>query len=359
MPWIFIRWFLLRLVRNIAGIWIALTLLLLLFDLLANAGEVALGDGPTLLALLFYFLFRLPIVANFILPASVLIASVQTFGSLSARREILAMEASGFTLPKLATLAAVGVALLSVLQFFAADRLVPDLLLRLNQWKDHAYAGLPLVGIDSDNPEWLASGEFLVHLNEASADGTRMIQPTILELDDEGKVQRYWHAAQAFHGKTQWTFEDASGRDFARGAELDPAEISVPMAMPPAFFPLYSRKAEELDFAQLNALARAPFDDQTHPRNHYRLWQEARVVVPAGNILMALMAAPLCLQRSGGHRRVTAAVIVIAAGFLFFIVQNILFAFGEQGLLNPLAAAWAALSAFGLAAIAAIHFRVR
>lgn len=359
MPWLFIRWLLFRFARNAAIFMAALTVLLVLFDLLANASEVSLGSGHPLLSLLFYVLFRLPVIANFILPFAILIAAVQTFGGIAAHREIIALESSGFTLSKIVFVLVFGAILLAALQFFVADRVVPDVTERLNEWKADDYAELPSPETSPDTPEWLASGNYIVHMAGVSLDGSEIREPTVIETDARGVAIRYWNADKAVFDPRGWVFEKASGRDLVLESNLDDDHMLFPIAITPGLLSSFAKPVEELRFLQLQALGWAHAGTQIHPPEFYRVWTHARLAQPLGGVLMVLLAAPICLQiqRNGRRNLVSAGVFVM--GFLYFILQSILLSLGEKGGLPPLPAAWGGFLIFGGIGLAAIAFRAR
>lgn len=359
MPWLFIRWLLFRFARNVVAVWFALTMLLAVFDLLANASEVSLGSGHPLLSILFYVLFRLPVIANFILPFAVLIASVQTFGSLAAQREILALESSGFTLAKVVLVLVTGGGLLAAVQFLAADWVVPDVTERLNEWKADGYAELPSPETTPDAPEWLASGNYIIRMAGVSLDGTKMSAPTVIETDGRGVAIRYWNADRAVADGRGWIFVKASGRDLVLESKLDDEQMLLPIAMPPALFASFAKPAEELRFLQLQVLGWTHAGTQIHPQEFYRVWTHARLAQPLGGVLMVLLAAPICLQVQRNGRRNLVSAGVFAMGFLYFILQSILLALGERGGVSPFLAAWGGFLIFGGVGLAAIAFRAR
>lgn len=359
MPFVFIRWLLWRFARNVAALAIALTLLLTVFDLLAKASEVALGADQPALALLFYMIFRLPIIGVFILPFAVLAASVQTFGSLASHREILALESSGFTQSRIVLVLVAGAGILATLQFVFADRIVTDATERLNEWKADAYQGLPKLKITPTAPEWLADGNLIVHMAGVSPDGTRLQAPTVIEMDEAGVATRYWNAREATHDGKDWMLEDAAGRDLASRTSLHQKRQPLPMAVLPQTFSSYAKPVEELRFSQLWSLGWSPIETQTQPTELYRVWTLFRLAQPLGGIVMVLLAAPICLQIQRGGRRVLVSTAVFAMGFLYFILQNILLALGEGGDLSPMLAAWGAFASFGCVGLVAVIFRLR
>lgn len=361
MPWLFIRWLLVRFFWNLCVVGSILTSVLTVFDLLANASEIALGSPHPLLALLFYMLFRVPVIANFILPFAVLLASVITCNSLAAQREILALESCGFHLPKIALTLSVGALALAVGQFYLADELIPDVTERLNEWKDGDYVGLPAPEKITENPEWFASGNQIVHMGHVSLDGMEMARPTVIETNPSGVATRYWeaHRATASELDQGWRFEHVRGRDFAPDHTWTSDHLVVPMELPSELFPLFSKPVEELRFSQLRALGAESVLTQKFSKDLYRTWMHARMAQPLGGVAMVLLAAPLCLHVQRTGRRILLSCAILTLGFLYFLLQNVLLALAGNGHIPPVFAAWVPLLAFGILSLMLLTRRPR
>jgi lipopolysaccharide export system permease protein len=359
MPFLFIRWLLCRFAWNVAIMGVALTTILTLFDLLAHASEVSLGGAPPLLSLLFYELLRLPSICVFILPFAVLIAAVQTFGSLAGQREIIALESSGFTLPRITLILVAGAGALAVLQFGLADQIVTGATERLNEWKADGYRGLPKLDALEDSPEWLASGNFIIQLVGVSADGSELYSPTVIETDDMGVATRYWNARAATYDGDGWILEDVTGRDLERKTELHYRDLRLPLAIAPRLLSSFAKPVEELRFSQLRTLGWKNIETQIHPPELYRVWTNYRLAQPMGGMVMVLLAAPIGLQVQRNGRRILVSIGVFFLGFLYFILQSILLSLGEGGDLPPMLAAWGAFAVFGGTGLAALLFRLR
>jgi len=359
MPTVFLRWLLGRFFRNLVVVGAAMSSLLALFDTLANASEVAGGSGtPPVLALLFYMLLRLPIIAVFVLPFVVLIASVQTFSSLAAQREILALESAGFTLGRIAGTLGVGAALLTSLQFVFEDRVVTELNARMNEWKADDYHGLPKLKSAPVPSEWFFAGNHLIHSDQVSQDGSLLQNTTIIEMDDAGVAAHYWKTEGAVHGEGGWRFGKAYGRDL-RGPDQSSKPPPLLEEMPPLALSSFSKPVEELRFSQLRTLGWGNITPQLHPPGFYRFWTNYRLAQPLGGIAMVLLAAPLSLQVQRGVRRTWVSVGIFALGFCYFISQGVLRALGENGDIPALPATWGVFAVFGGAGLAAIAFRVK
>jgi len=361
MPVVFIRWLLGRFLRNVAAMAAALTALLTLFDMLANASTVAAGSGTPVVSLLFYVLLRLPIIGVFILPFAMLIASVQTFGSLAAQNEILALESAGFTLWRIVGVLALGAAALAAIQFTIGDRIVTEATARMNEWKASGYHGLPKLDTSPEPPAWFASENHIIRLGEISPDGGRLRTPTIIKTNPSGIATYYWTAEKAAYGASGWTFEKPTGRDLGRMSQENLGQQPPRLAaMPPQVLSSFSKPVEELHFSELQTLGWGDIAPQLHPPQYYRVWTNYRLAQPLGAVAMLLLAAPICLQvQRNNRRRLSVSIGVFALGFLYFIAQGVLLAVGEEGGVPLPLATWGPFAVFGGIGLAAIALRVK
>lgn len=109
----------------------AMSLLTFLFIFLLGRGFIQMADlvfnknvDPLLiLKILFY---SLPFMLTFIIPMSVLVATLMTFGKLSYDNELMAMRANGISLARATIPVMTAVVLLSLFSYLLADRLAAE-----------------------------------------------------------------------------------------------------------------------------------------------------------------------------------------------------------------------------------------
>ena len=86
--------------------------------------ELAGKDLDILMILKFLF-FKMPSIVPLILPLSVLLSSIMTFGSLSENYEFAAMKSAGISLQRAMKSLIIFILLLSILSFFFANNVIP------------------------------------------------------------------------------------------------------------------------------------------------------------------------------------------------------------------------------------------
>ena len=69
--------------------------------------------------------FKMPSVVPMVLPLSVLLASIMTYGSLSENYEFAAMKSAGISLQRAMRTLTIFIVLLSIVSFFFANNVIP------------------------------------------------------------------------------------------------------------------------------------------------------------------------------------------------------------------------------------------
>jgi len=83
------------------------------------------GKDLDFLLVVKFLLFSMPRIVPLVLPLSVLLASIMTFGSLAENYEFAAMKSSGISFPRTMRSITVFIILLSILSFFFANNVIP------------------------------------------------------------------------------------------------------------------------------------------------------------------------------------------------------------------------------------------
>ena len=83
------------------------------------------GKDLDIIMILKFLLFKMPSIIPLVLPLSVLLASIMTFGSLAENYEFAAMKSSGISLQRAMRSLTVFIFLLSIVAFFFANNVIP------------------------------------------------------------------------------------------------------------------------------------------------------------------------------------------------------------------------------------------
>lgn len=335
-----------RYLSRLVGVNVALALLGLaglmqLVDLLDSSGTLlAAGEGIGGMAT--YALWRLPTIAEQVLPISVLAGTLVTLFVLVRRNEIVAMRTMGVTSYRV-LLCLVPVALAGAAIHFGLDD-------RVNPWTEPRFAAwwqdveARAKPTDRDRPHvWMRIGDTVVSVGHMDADRRSLGDVSFIMLDAGGAITRRLDARSAAYVADAWQLRDvrdiridgvsvtAAREPIAPWPDAAPAEAVLGAVMP----------QQSLSSGQLLTILRGEAP-ATSSESHYLTLVHRKLSLLTTVPLMILLAMPAAFgsPRFGGAGRGLLLGGLLGAGSL--VVDGILSALGGIGLVPPFLAAWSA-----------------
>jgi len=312
---------------------------LVLFDVLAHGGEITTGHSDPFLALLFYSYLRLPALLVLITPLGVLLGSIMTFSKLAEHQEIVAMEATGFTLYRIVAILGVGVFFFALLQFIFTEQFGTQSATRLREWEANGYTGLPKAAMEDPIPRWIAMEDFIVSLEDASPDGRILYDTTFIQLAEDGGMSHYYRADRARYDGRYWVLDNVYSHDLMTDERERTHEVTIALSLSADQFAPLNRPVDSLHLFELRAIAKGHIPTQIFPGVYYEIYYLRRLIQPLGVLVMLLLAAPVALQLNRSGHRFLFIAFSLAGGFLFLILEYIFLSLGENQTLPPLFAA--------------------
>lgn len=319
---------------------LALAAILQLVDMMDRADEIAVR-GLGLEGVVRFALLRLPLVIVPVVPIAALAAAVLTFATLAWRGEISAMRAAGLALGRLVSwLLPAGLAV-SLLGFAVADRIAPTADSAFAEWwtaTDPAPAAPERV--------WFRAGLDVAGGRVAEL-GRRLDGVELYHRDATGELAWVVTAPAALWRDGRWWLPEA--RMVVPGAStVGFAMVRWPVDLAPENLLQLTRREPALSTTTLLAILRGGWVGTEAP-GVYRMRLVRAFAHPVMPLVMILLSTPVAggLRRSGG---IPAGMAVgLAAGLSYLLLDGILAALGEAGLMPPLLAAWAAHAVFASA----------
>ncbi|MGI9492856.1 MAG: LptF/LptG family permease [Geminicoccaceae bacterium] len=311
--------------------------MLQLFDVMSQADDLLADLGGGVSVVLHYSLLRLPILVTFLLPFSVLIAAVLTFGRLHRHSELVAIQALGMPFLKILSLMLPFMLLLVFLHFMISDQLTPRATRTLAAWEENVTIRKP-----NDIALWLHDGQDLVSINNIEDNGKQLAGVVIFRRDTEGNLVKQASAERASFAEDGWWLhhvDELAIRPTAKSGEQSTHRQRWATKLQPDVVEDLATLPNALSTAEIRRLLNLS-EITSRPLHVYQTWLHKNFAVPLSSLFMVALATASVrgLQRQGGAA--LNALIGFGGAFLYFIVDGVLTALGEAGSVSPAAAAW-------------------
>jgi lipopolysaccharide export system permease protein len=318
----------------------ALVLVLMTLDLLGESGKILAVRGNSDADLWQYVVLRLPILVSRFLPFSVLLGTLIAFVGLNQNSEVVAMKAAGLSAHQiLAPLIVASIGLAGAL-FAFNEGVVVNSTRRVMAWSDNDYKPVPPASGILGNV-WVLTGEDLIRARIVGGDP--FIARGVTIYDRAGPIlHRQIDALRATpRPRTgDWLLEDV---------RVYNADMNVVRRLPtmvgmegvtPTQLTLANVDPTELDYWTLKSRI-AELEAAGRPVDEARAGLAHKISQPLSILLMPLLAAVAAFGLARSGQVLLRAVIGMALGFTYFMVDNFSLAMGNAGTYPPLVAAWA------------------
>lgn len=335
-------------ITRIIAVLLMLVLVLQLLDLLGQSGDILGYPGNGEAQLLTYVGLRAPqLIARF-LPYSVLLATIITLATLNQNSEVIAMKAAGLSAHQVLAplfLSALAVALVS-LAF--NERVVTRATATLDAWSAVDYGPIPKDSGARSNV-YLRDGPNILLAASIAGEGSGMVMEgvTWYRRDADGMVVEQLRSPRATYANPGWRLEspvrfDAKTTTTQRlrptviAPELGPAEVAISKV-----------DADSQNIFELSHSIGALKSAGRRTTELEGAWWH-KLSGPFSAVLMPLLGAVAAFGLARSGQLLIRAIIGMALGFAYFVVDNAALAMGNFGGYPPLVAAWAPFLLFAL-----------
>jgi lipopolysaccharide export system permease protein len=318
---------------------VALVLILMTLDLLGESGKILAIPGNTDADLWRYVGLRLPSLLSRVLPFSVLLGTLIAFVGLNQNSEVVAMKAAGLSAHQILAplvLASIGVA---AILFTFNELVVVNSTREVTAWGDNDYKPVPPSSGMVSNV-WVMNGDDLVHAGIA---GGRPFTAERIEYFDRsgGVLQREILAARAIPRPSgDWLLQDVRIYDANMNVVRRLPQMVALAGLTTNQLTLAKVEPTELPYWTLKKRI-AELDAGGRPDDEARAGLAHKIAGPLSTVLMPLLAAVAAFGLARSGQVLLRAVIGMALGFTYFVVDNFSLAMGNAGTYPPLIAAWA------------------
>jgi len=329
---------------RILAVLMMLVLVLLMLDLLSESGKILAAPGNGQAEILRYASLRAPQLASRFLPYSVLLATLITLVTLNQNSEVVAMKAAGLSAHQVLAPLLLTSALVAGISFGFNERIVTRANSALAAWQAVDYGPVPAVqtaGGARSNLYLIDEGNILA---AATLSGTGadivLTGVTWYARAPGGIIREQIRAPRATYAGPGWRLEDATRFDVAGAVTERFPALVVGRNLTPERIMLQSVDVDGQGFWELKRSIDA-YEAAGRSTDEMRAKWWHRLSGPLSALLMPLLGsvAAFGLARSG--QLFVRAIIGMALGFAYFVVDNASLAMGSFGGYPPLLAAWA------------------
>jgi lipopolysaccharide export system permease protein len=329
--------------REVGGVFLfgaAVFTTLLLVNHLFFLARLAAETSIPLWTNLELLVLRVPYLAAYSLPMSMLLATLLAVGRLSDRNEIIAMRTSGWSLARIAVPVLLAGVAVTILSLGLSEYVVPRSETRYRRvLADAVRAPAQRVQEHVLFRERIDDVESVFYARRMDVQDGVMSDVSIVQLQ-AGRPVRFIEAARAVYDGQGWVLEKGTLYLLGSGAGVrtDFEELRVQLRRAPRQIVSLRRDPSELTIGELRQQM-AALSAAGESVVRYAVSLQLKLALPASSVIFALLAMPLGLRphRSGRSTGLGLTVLVLLA---YYVLMSVTVTLGERGQLAPFPAAW-------------------
>lgn len=335
-------------VTRILAVLLMLVLVLQMLDLLGESGKILGHPGNGEAQLWQYVSLRVPqLIARF-LPYSVLLATIITLATLNQNSEVIAMKAAGLSAHQILAPLLLSAAVVSLISFGFNERVVTRATTTLKAWAAVEYGPIPKdPGVRSN--VYLRDGTDILVAGSLTGTGAQITMQSVTwyRRDAAGMVLEQVRSPRASFAAPGWRLENPVRFDVASTTQQPLAELVVARDVTPAQVAITGVDADAQNIMQLTGSISALKAAGRRTAELEGKWWH-KISGPLSALLMPLLGAIAAFGLARSGALLIRAIIGMALGFAYFVVDNAAIAMGNFGGYPPLVAAWAPFLLFAM-----------
>ncbi|MEY2942730.1 MAG: hypothetical protein RLY97_744 [Pseudomonadota bacterium] len=326
---------------RIVGILFMLILVLQMLDLLGESGKILAHTGNGQAQLLTYVSMRTPQLISRFLPYSVLLATLFTFWPLNQNSEIIAMRAAGLSAHQILAPMLLTAAAVAGVSFGFNEIFVSGASARLKSWQAVSYGELPH-GKKQLSNVYIADGANVLTAEQVMGEGSamRLHSVTYYLRNNSGAIVARITSPDAAYVQKGWQLDAPNQFDVATTQSKKLPSMIVGQNITPKQITMSSVDPDGQNIFELsNSINLLRESGRRTMELDGRWWH--KFSGPLSAILMPLLGAVAAFGLARSGQLFIRAIIGMALGFTYFVVDNAALAMGGFGGYPPLIAAWA------------------
>ncbi len=307
-------------------------------------------NGVPFRYLLRYNYFVTPEIFTYILPIAILTAVLLAFSLMSKNNEVVAVQVSGVSLPRLALPALFLGLAVSLAVFFLQERVLPEANRGAARTLDVIHKRQPVEDTEYTRNWVLGQGDRVYFYDFYEKKRRRFVNFNVIELDGRFRLRRRLSARSAtWKGERTLLLRDGFSREFRDNlpaALAEFAEMRLALAENRRYFSEKVRFTGAMNSGELRAYIRYLESKRSDPLR-YRAQLYNNYAFPFSSLVMVFIAIPFSFLM-GNRGALFGIGIAVGVSVAYWGALGIFNSLGTTGALAPLAAAFAPLALFTL-----------
>lgn len=294
-------------------------------------------------SILYLYLLKIPQYIYQILPSAGILATLYTFGYLSANYEYMALKNAGLPLIRLALPLIIIAFSLFILSFILNEFVITKINYEMRIFR--------ITQIDKRKPPPLYKDMYNLDINTTNGyaliidkfDGKnyKMYNIKIIKINPLSQIEQRYDAKLAVWQQNKWILEDGSYRRFKDNKIYEYVgfkKMIAPFRDKPEFFTTIKKKADETDFIKYDHYI-AKLKRLGLNTSEERVLYNFKFAYPFINVIVILIAIPfsIILVRTTMGANIGLAILF---SFIYYIYLEFFKAMGVNGKIPPIIAAW-------------------
>lgn len=307
-----------------------------------------------------YFLFSIPLIISYVLPPTVLLATLMTFNALSRFNEITAIKANGVNIYRMTLPLFMIASIIAVFYFCFTEFITPVAVQKTTYIKKMEVQKQKTLGFFKQNEIWYRGDHAIYNFKLFDTEKNILYGVTINYLNPDISLVTRIDAQSAEWKNNQWIFYNllTTRFDEKNNPVLEwSKEKLINLPEKPDDFKVMQKDVEKMGYFELKKYVHKT-QSEGYDVSKYRVDLHGKIAFPLVILILVFLAVPFSLreERSGGVMQSVGIGIMI--GFSYWLVHAFCISLGKSEILPALLAAWAANILFGVTA-AFLFYRVK
>lgn len=335
-------------ITRILAVLVMLVLVLQLLDLLGESGKILSYSGNGEAELMTYISLRVPQLIESFLPYSVLLATIITLVTLNQNSEVISMKAAGLSAHQILAPLFLTALVVAIASFAFNERIVTRATATLGAWQAVDYGPIPGDSGVRDNV-YLRDGRNILLAATLIGEGQDMVMNgvTFYRRDAGGMVVEQLRSPRATYSEAGWKLEQPVRFDVRETTTEQLASATVAKGLTPSEIMISSVDADGQNLFELSRSIEALKNSGRRTSGIEAAWWH-KISGPLSAVLMPLLGAVAGFGLARSGQLLIRAIIGMALGFAYFVLDNAALALGNFGGYSPIVAAWAPFLLFAL-----------